>query len=149
MVLEMILNYWLSWLWYWKMPVVRNPWIKHFFMRMPYNTLQVSRNFPKSHNHRIPKEDSNYVPLLSSNALTLWSLISRAQLLLKKERHRGRQRLRNSTPGGGGGNSEDEKSADYNVFQFKAYYCRGSRAESGSTIYTWSAAFYCVRSLLV
>jgi hypothetical protein len=44
--------------------------------------------------------------------------------------------------GGGGGNSEDEKSADYNVFQFKAYYCRGSRAESGSTISTWSAAFY-------
>ena len=53
------------------------------------------------HNHRIPKEDSNYVPLLSSNALTQWSLISRAQLLLKKERHRGRQRLRNSTRGGG------------------------------------------------
>ena len=56
------------------------------------------------HNHRIPKEDSNYVPLLSSNALTLWSLISRAQLLLKKERHRGRQRLRNSTRGGGAAN---------------------------------------------
>ena len=102
MVLEMFLNYWLSWLQYWKMPMVRNHWIKHFF----WECHTILSKFPeislKIHNRRIPKEDSNYVPLLSSNALTLWSLISRAQLLLKKERHRGRQRLRNSTRGGGG-----------------------------------------------